>query len=313
MIHVEHALEGFYRTEILRPDGSVRFDSGLNHNMILDHGLNQMGYSTGSFANSCFVGTGTTPPQPTNNALQAQVMSAGTSQKTTTFGKELGEAKPYAWLQSVWTFTAATANVTLGEMGTGGNGTELVTRSLLKDTDGNPTTITLLTGEVLRVTHVLRNYFDLADNTGSFVVGGVTYNYSARGILFRDSSYWQLKGGWAYPDAIRACEVPADSVWTSTGTLDQKLSKAATKSESFYPNSTPKPPNPSPGVTRWVSVFGVNQANYTLGVRYFEVIHSQSNYRDGATYGILLDKALMKTDKMSMTVTLDITYVRYTP
>lgn len=312
MMKVVHELDGQYRTEILRSDGTVRYDSGLNPNLILDLGLNKMGYHTGGFAHSCFVGSGTRPPAPGDTSLQTLLMTAGNSKKVTTSGKDLTAAKPFAWLQSVWTFDAATANVTIGEMGTGAAPGELVTRSLTKDTDGNPTTITLLVGEVLRVTHVTRLYFDLSEHVGSFIVGGVTYNYIARGIKFKDFQHWFLKGGWAYPDSIRACTVTADTVWTKVGTLDQELSKTWTDQAPFYPTQA-EPPHPSVGVSRWVSVFGVNAANWPLGVRYFELNHSQSNYRDGASYGMLLDKPLMKTDKMSMTVTMDISYARYTP
>lgn len=313
-LSIVNSVYGLYRTEILRADGTVRWDSGLRPNLITDWGLNQLGYSTGDFVHSCFVGTGTTAPVPTDNKLQAQVMSANnSSQKTSTFGKQIATAPYYSWVQSVWTFGAATANVTLGEMGTGSSGTSLVTRSLMKDADGNPTTITLLIGEVLRVTHVLRNYFDMGDNAGSFEIDGVTYNYSARGINFRSTDEWQIRGGWAYPDIVSCCTIPADAVWESVGTLDQKTSKSWTDRKIISPSQTPRPPNPSPGVTRWVVQFGVNDANYPLGIRYFEMQHTQNNYRDGVSYGILLDKAIPKTNKHQLTLTLDMIYKRHTP
>lgn len=310
----DNSAQGLYRTEILRPDGTVRYDSGLHGNMITDNGLNEIGYSLGSFLSDCYVGTGTNPPTAGDTSLQNQVMRAASGNRVATNRKQVSAAPYYSEQTCIWTFDAATANVTLGEMGTAGNNqtNKILTRSLMKDTEGNPTTVTLLVGEVLRITHVLRLYFDMSEKTGSFQIGSETYNYTARAIRMNESSYWNMGDTWSYPEFIYAAAVPVDAKWANIGLLNQGLDKSEV-SQQLYSVPTGRPTMKGTGVYSYTAPYTVNQANYPLGLRYFYIVSSRSNYRSGPSYGVLLDKAIMKTDKFNLTVTMDISWKRYTP
>ena len=90
-------------------------------------------------------------------------------------------------------------NVNISEVGLASNYSNtttyyLCTRALIKDSQGNPTTITVLSGEILEVYYKLWSVFDTTDKTGQInVLDGagnqVAYNYKARLMKVGNTSY----------------------------------------------------------------------------------------------------------------------------
>ena len=87
----------------------------------------------------------------------------------------------------MYRFNAGTATGTWSEIGTGAYNNSRTpqnccySRALILDGGGSPLAITVLADEYLDVTYTLRVYPDVTnDFSGSFVMSGVTYNYTGR-------------------------------------------------------------------------------------------------------------------------------------
>lgn len=185
--------------EVLRADGSVKFETGEFRNLILNTGLDRIVtqanpvYTSISCATHCRAGTGNAPPTPTDLNLTNQVASAGYTNPPPagTWGVDLEGG--FCWSRHVYTFAlGAINNQNIAELGIGwaasGNGT-LFSRALILDANGTPTTITILSDEQLRVTWEFRKYWPTEDVTGELANsgnrGGV-YGYTIRASLIQN-------------------------------------------------------------------------------------------------------------------------------
>ena len=179
-------LEGYFTLKVIRPDGTVR-KSLTFKNLILNAGLNRMG--TGDIVNAVQVGSGSTAPVVTDTALQSYV--AGTY---TLRGNEYGyqSSTPYfGWTRVTYRFAEGDAAGNLSEVGVGWDiSGSLFSRALIVDSLGAPTTITVLSDEVLDVTYELRLYPPLTDATFDITISGVTYACVLRPGLV-NSSAWE--------------------------------------------------------------------------------------------------------------------------
>ncbi len=174
------AAAGRYRMQIVRPDGTVRHDTDWFDNLITNIGLNRFG--TASVGPYCRVGSGSTAPLVTDESLVAQI---GATTAVSPVGSVAGAAAspPYhAWYRRTFRFAAGVAAGNISEVGIGWatTGATLFSRALIVDAEGDPTTITVLSDEVLDVTYELRLYAPTVDQTFDIVIGGVTYACVAR-------------------------------------------------------------------------------------------------------------------------------------
>ena len=144
------------------------------NNLITDQGLNRLGtagiHSNGSF---CMVGTGSATPATTDTALASQLAVTSTTVSASNSGS--ASAPYYGSVTTVYRFAAGSATGNLTELGIGYSGVAVFSRTLIKDGNGNPTTITVLATEALDVTYELRLYPPAADVAHSTVISGVTY------------------------------------------------------------------------------------------------------------------------------------------
>lgn len=160
-------------------------ESGWSSNLVLNSGLDRM--SVGTWIDRCCVGTGNTPPLETQTALQTFRAS------TTAFGAGFQNSfnttgQPYHRTIATWRFGVGAASGNISEVGLGWGNSALWNRALIKDGNGNPTSITVLADEYLDVISELRVYFQTSIS-GSFnlldknnnVVN--TINYTGKPIL----------------------------------------------------------------------------------------------------------------------------------
>lgn len=168
----EIAMQGFYRLTVRRRDGSVKQDTGWFPNLILDEGLNGIGKH--QVFNTCYVGSGSTPPIATNTKLENLVGStSGTQSQANGY---LDVTPYYGWSRRVYRFLEGAATGNLSEVGVGySTATYLFSRALILDGNGAPTTITVLADEVLDVAYELRLYPPLTDNNFNLTIAGVNY------------------------------------------------------------------------------------------------------------------------------------------
>jgi hypothetical protein len=147
-------------------------------NLITTIGLNRLG--TGSVYNNCRVGSGSTPPANGDTSLVSQIGVTGTLQAQN--NGHSASAPWYGWIRFTYRFGAGAATGNVSEVGIGWatTGATLFSRALVRDAEGDPTTITVLADEVLDVTYELRNYAPTADVTFDLVIAGVTYGVTGR-------------------------------------------------------------------------------------------------------------------------------------
>lgn len=167
MIHevvIRPRLCGFFKLEAIRLDGTVRPLTGWFPNLITDVGLNRIG--TGSYLNACHVGTNNTAPSVANTTLAGY--RAGTTSVVGSSDGGVSTPAYYGWKRKTFRFGIGAASGNLSEVGmataaANGGSTILFSRALILDEFGDPTTVTVLTDEILDVTYELRLYPPLVD------------------------------------------------------------------------------------------------------------------------------------------------------
>lgn len=163
-------------------------------NLILDSGLNRLG--TGSVIDGACVGTGTTAPENSQTSL-ANLLRVTSTQQSRVELSGSTSAPYYAECQIVYRFAAGTATGNLSEVGLGWGANPgantmggLWCRALIKDSEGNPTTITVLSDEVLDIVYTLQLHPPTSDMTGTFNLSGVAYQYALRPAFVNSRAYY---------------------------------------------------------------------------------------------------------------------------
>lgn len=186
------SMAGEFRCVVKRADGSTKIDTGYQKNLILNQGLDFFGGDNGpDMMAYCVIGSGSSQPVYTQNKLDAIVGSAvkvNYSTKNDYNASTDGNLYKVNRVQK-YTFNGL-VNTNISEVGLAStyNSTSnyyLCTRALIKDSQGNPTTITVLSGEILEIYYKLWAVFDTTDKTGIInlldgVGGSTAYNYKTR-------------------------------------------------------------------------------------------------------------------------------------
>ena len=185
-------MAGEFRVVVKRVDGSTKIDTGYQKNLILNQGLDFFGGGNGSdMMNYCVIGSGNSQPVYTQNKLDTAIQGVFGDNFSTKYDYDAARDGNLYKTNKVnkYSFTGLN-NVNVSELGlapTYRNATTyfLCTRALIKDSQGNPTTITVLSGEILEVYYKLWAVFDTTDKIGQInlldgVGGSVAYNYKCR-------------------------------------------------------------------------------------------------------------------------------------
>lgn len=155
-------------------DDSIARETDWFCNLVLDTGLARM--SAGTWIDRCCVGTGNSTPVVTQTALDSFLASTSTQQSSSA-GVQTSTTPYYRWAKVTWRFGQGVAAGNISEVGLGWGNSNLWNRALIKDANGNPTTITVLSDEYLDVISEVRDYpvqnitgsFNLLDKTGSII------------------------------------------------------------------------------------------------------------------------------------------------
>ena len=200
-------MAGEFRVVVKRADGSTKIDTGYQKNLILNQGLDFFGGNNGSDMMAyCVIGSGNSQPSYTQNKLDASIRGVGGSQAGSKYDYDATRDGALYKTNKVkkYSFTDLN-NVNVSELGlasTYSNATTyfLCTRALIKDSQGNPTTITVLSGEILDIYYKLWAVYDTTDKTGTLnlldgVGGSIAYNWTVRLAKVTDAlSYESLLG-----------------------------------------------------------------------------------------------------------------------
>lgn len=319
-------LGGEYKCSVLNVNtGEERDLTGWFSNLITDVGLDNVG-QTGGRTSICQIGTGTGAPSFSDTALQAPVASTGTVSSTTS--ESGGSATPgnnwHQWSKTFQFAQSLEGNFT--ELGISNSahtnvGAVLWSRELIRDSQGNPTTITVLEDEILQVTYRLRMYFPLEDIIGQVNIAGVDYDYILRRCLDSAGEHWAA-GGQAGGQA---------GIYTSTPSSSGRVPARAYSGDISAGANLPDGPSSirSSGVTvayepgsleRLATlIWGLTAANFELGLRsivYTTLSTAASSAAAGngwGAYQIQFDPPIPKDNTLIFEITVGISWARYAP
>lgn len=302
MIHevcVRPRLGGFFKLEALRLDGTKRPLTGWFPNLITDVGLNRIG--TGSYMNSCHVGTNNTAPSVANTALAGY--RAGTS--SVVGGSESAQtvAPYYGWKRRTYRFDIGTASGNLSEVGiataaANGGSTILFSRALILDEFGVPTTVTVLADEILDVTYELRLYPPLTDVTQTVsITGSASHNVITRAAAVTGGTWYYFIGNGMSFDPYGGSQMTARS--GDIGTIGGWPSGTAGYSGSPWTNAYINN-----------SLYRTGGANFGLTQANFGGIRSISWYSSLGSYQTQFDPVINKTATKTLNVTFRVDWAR---
>jgi len=174
MINLHFGLAGYVDLHkgILDPNGDpvTREHITSFKNLVLDTGLNRIGENS-DWMDWLHLGTGIQAPHPLQNSLQNPTYTGSSlaPSPNTTSGINISDPlKPYCWVRRIFRVSPRGENRTYSEMGVGWNNSNLFSRTLIKDPQGNPNTISILGDEYLDVTYEARMYIPV--NTAVYTV-----------------------------------------------------------------------------------------------------------------------------------------------
>lgn len=185
-------MAGEFRVVVKRANGSTKIDTGYQKNLILNQGLDFFGGGKGTDMMAyCVIGSGNSQPVYTQNKLDTAITGVVGSVASYKYDYDAARDGNLYKTNKVckYSFTGLN-NVNVSELGlasTYSNATTyfLCTRALIKDSQGNPTTITVLSGEVLEIYYKLWAVYDVTDKTGQINLldglgASIAFNYVLR-------------------------------------------------------------------------------------------------------------------------------------
>lgn len=212
-------------------------------NLILDQGLNALG--TQGCLRYCQVGSGSTAPEVTDSGLQSYV--AGTQYLSTS--QTAQSTAPYYATRTVqYRFAPGVAAGNLSEVGIAWatSGPALFSRALIKDAEGDPTTITVLSDEYLDVTYSLRSYPPLVDSTFNVTINGVEHACVLRAAKVTNDDYWApdivttpVNFGWNLPSGTTyGCVAYSGGINAITSQPSGTSSNSSTRNTATYASNS---------------------------------------------------------------------------
>ena len=295
MITMQHETQcaGWFKLEAIRSDGTRRVLADWFPNLILNGGLDRMGANS-DYLNWCQVGSGSTAPVATQTALVNRI--AGTNTIQADVNGAQASAPYYGWCRLTYRFAQGVAAGNLSEVGVGwATSGSLFSRALILDGGGSPTTITVLSDEVLDVTYELRRYPGTVDLTGTVVLDGVTHNWLSRASGVTDSGHWAGTGAMAldWDAAFNGDIGPVTASWPSGASGLLSATPLAYSSGSYTRAAT-------------VSA-GLGDSNLSGGIRSILI----TAYGLGAgRYQIQFDPAIPKDNTKVLSLTIQHTWAR---
>ncbi|MHA3054814.1 hypothetical protein E0H77_00500 [Acinetobacter sp. ANC 4633] len=282
-------------------DDSIARETDWFHNLVLDTGLNRM--SVGTWIDRCCVGTGNSTPVATQTALNAFLASTTTRQATTT-GTQTTTSPYYRWAKVTWRFGQGVAAGNVSEVGLGWGNANLWNRALIKDANGNPTTITVLSDEYLDVVSEIRNYptqslsgaFNLLDKN-SAVIGSYTYN----GIPWFSGTYADFSKIAPYQLSVYS-GVKGTSVTTAPSTQLGSITTPAISAT-----------YPTPTSMQVVGTFNLNDVNGTHQSFLLQTVGlmTYGNGSNPESYQFQISPTITKTSSQIMTYAFTMSWGRY--
>lgn len=201
-------LYGEVKVTVKRADGTVRLDTGFFPNVITNLGLDAIGNDKELFT-YCAVGGGNSTPANTNTKLDNLL---GISQPISSEAKydydPVRDTAFYKCSRTVGYRFTGLDNKNIAEVGLvdndGSSQLPAFTRTLIKDSSGNPAVITVLSGEILELQYRLWQVFDLKDkdHTVAAMIDGLSVGVKVKIRLAGVGG--NVGGSWNYATVVGA-------------------------------------------------------------------------------------------------------------
>lgn len=288
-------LAGRFKIEAIKPDGTVRLLADWFENLITDNGLELFGNSS-TYLTYCQVGTGSTTPANGDTALVSRI--AGTSTQQATSQGAQASAPYFCWRQKTFRFAEGVAAGNLAEVGVGAASTgNLLSRALILDNMGSPTTITVLADEVLDVTYELRVYPATTDWTGTVTLDSVDYDVVGRAAGVTSNSYWTI-GANGTNNVVASSSAYNGAIGAITGLPSGSTSSTSSFSTASYSAATLRKDA--------TLVWGLNNGNLAGGITAIRAPFGVGNYQ------FSFDPAIPKDDTQILSLTVRNIWARKT-
>lgn len=253
---MDQVYQGEYKIEAVRPDGTCRTLECFQ-NMIVDVGLDEMMSRPDNSTNygqrlALVVGQGNTPSSPTDENMAAQLGPMIQVNSISDYSSDMENG--LAVLRLSWTGTGGVgehagniseAGVYLGRTTSTINDSNrvLFSRALVRNSEGDPTTITILDSEYLRLTYTLTVYFP--KDTWTQLSNNVAYGVISRNIENTRTDVFNPLLVHLRPTATNAnrrfrlssADVPTDpfAAWPTSGVTN--IACTATREGQYIPGS----------------------------------------------------------------------------
>ena len=299
-ITVSAGVKGWLKLEAMRPDGRRRLLADWFPNLVTNVGLNRIGQ--GSYLTACIVGNDNTAPNVLDTWLFGYIAGTSTRQADT-YGAR-STAPYYGWKRITYRFAMGAATGNIAEVGIASQTTisgVLFSRALVLDELGAPTTVTVLSDEVLDVTYELRLYPTLTDTTGTMTISGSgTHDYVCRAASVTSSSWGVWLGNVANLDpnsgsglSIRNGAIGAITSSPSGSSASADVSNYTYGNNNLYRDG--------------IGSYGLNSGNLSGGVKSVYFTTSLGLYQYELTPNV------MKDATKTLSLVNRISWNRYTP
>lgn len=160
MLNANIGVQAHFKCVAVNESGDERNLTDWFPNLVLDSGLDRM--SQGAWFTRVMVGTGNSEPLITQTTLDSFLASTTTITEADT-SRQTSASPFYYSLVTVFRFNQGVAAGNISEIAMGWADNACWNRALIKDINGNPTTITVLPNEFLDVYTELRIYPKMTD------------------------------------------------------------------------------------------------------------------------------------------------------
>jgi hypothetical protein len=311
-INQTSGMAGRIRLEVENANtGEITKQTDWFNNLILDSGLNMKG--TGGVDRRCHVGSGSSTPSASDTSLDNFIASVDSGFAILDAGVQIEEFPYYGWSIRQYTFSTGAAEGNISEIGItrddfSSPSGPLFSRALVLDENGNPTTITILSNEILRVFYELRMYIPMADYINQIEIGGVTHTVTTRpaninltttsdrldswGSRAIGNSSAAIVSGTSFSTRARVSETQDISSYTGN--------PGGTQRSSFDTDSYVDGSLERTGTPRW----NIDTANFQNGIGRVVFASGVGNYQTR------FDPPIMKTQGDELTLDLKVTWGR---
>ncbi len=271
-------------------------------NIVLDAGLNQM--PVGTWIDRVRVGSGNSTPVASQTQLDNTIASTTTVLSGSgSVSKQTTTSPYYAAAKQTYRFAEGVAAGNISEVGCGwGSGLDLWNRALVKDLNGDPTTITVLSDEFLDVIVEVR-YYPTQSFSGSFNLLNKT------GQIASSHTYTGLPQ-FAETVTVSFTKVAGNRLQVFSGGMNNETTSPSLSSLLGYVNSIST--YPSPKTLTCTGALPLTTANGSIktAIQYFNIISSYTS-GNGSAYKFEISPPIVKTDQMVLSFTLSISWDRY--